>query len=260
MLASPPRVERAAWLLILVVAAALRFSGLAHHVVRGSPDFDEQNNFVRPIERMWRERTLDPTVYQGYAGFFNWLAAGPVLAGSRLAGHAGAYAAGRGVVACFGLANVLLAGLLARRYAGPGAGLFAGALLAVSRLDVRAAHHITPDVLVGTAVLAVLLLVDRDGLSRRRDAGVAMAIGLGSAVKYTGLLAAVPAGTALLLRGPIWPRASRIALISAAAFALAAPYAVRELMERGTKVSGLLHYYGEVSSTFYAVASGVNRV
>ena len=245
MLACSPRVERAAWVLILLVAAALRFSGLAHHVVRGSPDFDEQNNFVRPIERMWRERTLDPTVYQGYAGFFNWLAAGPVLAGARLGGHAGAYAAGRGLVAGFGLVNVVLAGLVARRYAGPAAGLFAGALLAVSRLDVRAAHYITPDVLAGSAVLGVLLLVHRDGLSRRRDAGVAAVIGLGTAVKYTGLLAAVPAGVALLLRSELWSRASRMALVGAATFALAAPYAVLELAERGTKVSGLLHYYGE---------------
>jgi len=245
MLALTPRAERAAWLAILVVAAALRFAGLAHHVVRGSPDFDEQNNFVRPIERMWRDRTIDPTVYQGYAGFFNWLAAAPVLVSSRLAGHAGAYAAGRGVVACFGLANVLLAGLVARRYASPGAGLFAGALLAVSRLDVRAAHHITPDVLVGFTVLGVLLLIDLDGLSRRRDAGVAALIGVGSAVKYTGLLAAVPAGVALLLRGGVWSRAPRMAVVAAATFALAAPYAVLELMERGTKVSGLLHYYGE---------------
>ncbi len=245
MLAASHRSERVAWLLILVVAAALRFSGLAHHVVRGSPDFDEQNNFVRPIERMWREGTLDPTVYQGYAGFFNWLAAGPVRAGTLLAGHAGAYAAGRGVVACFALANVLLAGLLARRFAGPAAGLFAGALLALSRLDVRAAHYITPDVLVGSAVLGVLLLVDRDGLSRRRDAGVAAAIGLGAAVKYTGLLAAVPAGAALLLRGGLLSRAPRMAMVAATTFAVAAPYALLELAERGTKMTGLLHYYGE---------------
>ncbi len=240
-----PRTERALWAVLLLAAASLRFLGIAHHVDRGSPDFDEQNNFIRPIERMWREGTLDPTVYQGYAGFFNWLAAAPVLAGSRLAGFEGSYAAGRGVVAAFGVLNVLLAGLLARRFGGPWAGLFAGALLAVSRLDVRAAHHITPDVLVGSAVLGVLLLLDRPSLSRGAEARVGAVVGLGAAVKYTGFLGAIPAGVAALLQPGFVPRSVRMGLVAVVAFALAAPYAVLELTSRGSQLSGMLHYYGE---------------
>jgi hypothetical protein len=240
-----PRTERALWIVVLLAAASLRFAGIAHHVERGSPDFDEQNNFIRPIERMWREGTLDPTVYQGYAGLFNWIAAVPVLAGSRLDGFAGSYAAGRGVVAVFGLLNVGLVGLLARRFAGPSAGLFAGALLAVSRLDVRAAHHITPDVLVGSAVLGVLLLLDRPLLSRGREAAVGALVGLGAAVKYTGFLGAIPAGVAALLQPGLLPRSVRMGLVATAVFALAAPYAVLELTSRGSKLSGMLHYYGE---------------
>jgi Dolichyl-phosphate-mannose-protein mannosyltransferase len=244
-----PRLSRRCalllWLVILLTAAGLRFAGIAHHVVRGSPDFDEQNNFVRPIERMWREGTLDPTVYQGYAGFFNWLAAGPVLAGSRLAGHAGAYAAGRGVVAVFGVLNVWLVGCLARRYAGQAAGMFAGALLAVSRLDVRAAHHITPDVLVGTTVLGILLLLDGGPFTHRREVLVAGLVGAGAAVKYTGLLGAIPAASAVLLQRGWFGRGIRMALLATAVFGLAAPYAVIELTARGAKLSGMLHYYGE---------------
>ncbi|HSF02360.1 MAG TPA: hypothetical protein VLA62_05090, partial [Solirubrobacterales bacterium] len=84
------RADRLLLAAILLLAIGLRFVGIAHHVCRGAADFDEQNNFLRPIERMAREGTLDPTVYQGYPGLFNWIVALPVLAGGRLAGYTGA--------------------------------------------------------------------------------------------------------------------------------------------------------------------------
>ncbi len=243
------RFERPLLLLVLLVAAGLRFTGIAHHVVRGAADFDEQNNFLRPIERMAREGTPDPTVYQGYAGLFNWLAAGPVLAGRAAYGYAGMAVGARGVVAAFGVLNVLLAWALARRLAGPAAGLFAAGLLAVSRLDVRAAHHVTPDVLVGTAVLAVLLLVAREArgeaVSARRDLLIGVITGLATAIKFNGAMAGIPGAAAALLSGGFVKRGLRMGLAALLAFGLGAPYAVSALVERGGKLTGLKHYYGE---------------
>ncbi|HET7294291.1 MAG TPA: glycosyltransferase family 39 protein [Vicinamibacteria bacterium] len=242
------RAERPLLALILLLAAGLRFAGIAHHVVRGAADFDEQNNFLRPIERMARERTLDPTVYQGYPGLFNWIAAGPVLLGDRLGGYTGAAVGARATVAAFGVMNVLLAFVVARRLSGSWGGLFAAALLAVSRLDVRAAHHVTPDVLGATGLLVVLWLV---AAQRPRapwdDLVLGGVTGLATAVKYTGLLAGVPAAAAAFLGGgSAWLRRGlRMALAAALAFALAAPYAVGALLERGGQVTGLRHYYGE---------------
>ncbi len=243
------RGERLSVLLILVLAAALRFAGIEHHVVRGAADFDEQNNFLRPIERMAREGSLDPTVYQGYAGFFNWLAAGPVLLGERLGGYAGAALGARSLVAAFGVLNVLLAWLAARRLAGPAAGLFAAALLAVSRLEVRAAHHVTPDVLVASAVLVVLWLVAREsqgaGPSPRRDVAIGAIAGLAAAVKFNGLLAGIPGAAAAALSGGFVRRGARMSLAAVVAFGAAAPYAVPALFERGAKLTGITHYYGD---------------
>jgi len=249
--------------LILLLAAALRFTGIAHHVVRGAADFDEQNNFLRPIERMAREGTLDPSVYQGYAGLFNWLAAGPVLLGDRLAGYAGAAVGARSLVAAFGVLNVLLAFLLARRLAGPAAGLVAAALLAVSRLEVRAAHHVTPDVLVASALLGVLLLVARESggspATARRDLLAGGLTGLAAAVKFNGIMAGIPGAVAAALSGSLGrfaARGARMALAAVVAFGIAAPYAVPALIERGGKLTGVTHYYGDKAERNQASRGG----
>ena len=145
------------------------------------------NNFVEPILKMWRTGSPDPTVYSGYPGFFNWIAFLPVLLGQRLAGGYGAYVGGRALVACFGVANVWLTYRVCRAFVGPGGALLGAALMAVSRGPVRAAHAITPDVLVATATLALLLVVQR-ATARRDWVGAGVLCGLATAVKYTGLL------------------------------------------------------------------------
>src|SRR5687767_5093970 len=101
--------DRLALLAVLLVAAALRFAGIAHHLARAGPEYDERTIFVEPVLRMWRTGSLDPTVYTGYAGFFNHLAAIPVAAGLRLGGETGAAVAARGLVAAFGVVSVALA-------------------------------------------------------------------------------------------------------------------------------------------------------
>src|SRR5207247_1862928 len=179
------------------------------------------------VLRMWRTGSLDPTVYTGYAGFFNHLIALPVALGLRLGAETGAATAARAVVAGFGVVSVALACLLARPQTGGHGALLAAALLAVSPLEVRSAHYVTPDVVVGTAMLAALLVLAR-GHARGRDpraetlAGVLL--GAATAVKYTGLLLAPAIAVERMGKGRgrgLW----RVALAAAAAFAACAPFA-----------------------------------
>src|SRR5688500_17026465 len=121
--------RRLALLAVLIGAAALRFAGLGHHLSRAGPEYDEQALFGAPVLRMWRTGSLDPTVYTGYAGFFNYLIAVPVALGLRLGAETGAAAAARAVVAAFGVLSVGLAYRLARARLGVPAALLAAALL-----------------------------------------------------------------------------------------------------------------------------------
>jgi len=239
--------ERVALVLILAAAAVLRFAGIAHHLAADPFDFDETNNFIEPIGRMWRSGSADPTVYSGYPGLFNWLAFLPVGLGRRLSVHTGAYVAARAVVATFGVLNVLLLHRLSRKAVGAGAALFAACLLAFSRGDVQSAHSIAPDVLVTTGTLLVLLV-----LAARPSGGqwalAGTVAGITTAVKYTGLLTVVP----LLVGCGMGPqRRSRLpvlALFGILAFTLAAPYAVMAVASQGMGMGflhSIKHYYGQ---------------
>jgi hypothetical protein len=225
---------------VLLAAAALRFVGLGHHLRYGGPEFDERHNFVDPVLRMWDHRSPDPTVYNGYPGFFNYVAFLPVVLGRSLAGERGAYLAARGVAAAAGTLSVLLAYWLGRSWHGGEATALAGAaLLAVSRLEVRSAHYVTADVLVGTATLGALLV-----LARRKEPAAAALAALGTAVKYTGLIL----GPAFLVHFWLEGRLKRLlpsAVVAAVVFVVAAPFAVLGLGTTGAGLaSGLDGYFG----------------
>ena len=242
-----PNARRLALGFVLLGAAALRLAGLGHHLARAGPEYDERTIFVEPVLRMWRTGSLDPTVYTGYAGFFNYLIAVPVALGMRLGAETGAAAAARAVVAAFGVASVGLAYVLGRTRLGVAGGLLAAALLAVSPLEVRSAHYVTPDVVVGTAMLAALVALAR-GHARGRDpraervAGVLL--GAATAVKYTGLLLAPAIATDRWASGRgrgLW----RNALAAAAAFTVCAPFALLQLHRQGAELTWAFQsYYG----------------
>jgi 4-amino-4-deoxy-L-arabinose transferase-like glycosyltransferase len=235
--------DRPALLAILLAAAALRFAGITHHLARAGPEYDERTIFVEPVLRMWRTRSLDPTIYTGYAGFFNHLAAIPVAVGQRLGAETGAAAAARGLCAVFGVVSVALAHALARRHAGGAAALLAAALLAVSPLEVRSAHYVTPDVLVGTAMLGALLVLAR-GPDGRAETIAGVALGAATAVKYTGLILAPAIVAERLARGRAGGLA-RVALAAALAFAACAPFALVQLRRGGAELTWALQsYYG----------------
>jgi hypothetical protein len=190
---------------------------------------------------MWDSRSPDPTVYNGYPGFFNYLAFVPVGLGRRLGGERGAYLAARGLAAAAGTLSVLLAYWLGRLWhGGERAALAGAALLAVSRLEVRSAHYVTADVLVGTATLGALI-----ALGSRREALAAAIAAAGTAVKYTGLILAPAVLAHLVLEGRLKSRWLPAALVAAGVFVLAAPFALIGLGTTGAGlVAGLDGYFG----------------
>jgi hypothetical protein len=235
--------ERLALLGLLLLAAALRFAGLTHHLARAGPEYDERTIFVDPVLRMWRTGSLDPTLYTGYAGFFNHLVAVPVAFGLRMGGETGAAAAARAVVAAFGVASVALVHAVTRQAAGGGAGLLAAGLLAASPLEVRSAHYVTPDVLVGTAMLAALLVLGR-GKDGRAEAVAGVLLGAATAVKYTGLALAPAIVVDRLIRRR-GRGLARTALAAALTFAACAPFALLQVRRQGTELTWAVQsYYG----------------
>ena len=261
------RSGRFALAAILLFAAWSRFVGIDHHLRRAGADFDEANNFVEPVLRMWSQPTLDPTVYTGYPGFFNWLAFLPIGAGQKWGGEVGAFVAGRALTAAASVLSVWLAYALVGRLAGAYAGLLAAALLALSRGEIRAAHYITPDTLVAAAALGVLLLAARrgdapPGPGTRFAASLGALLGGTLAVKYTGLFLAPGVAVALLPGPRRWRRFVVAAAAAAVVFFVAAPYAV--LRMGGSDAIGggftraLADYFGSghASNRAGAVSSG----
>jgi hypothetical protein len=155
----------------------------------------------------------------------------------------GAAAAARGLVAASGVLSVALVYALARLHAGRAAGFLAAALLAVSPLEVRSAHYVTPDVVVGTAMVAALLVLARRG-DGRAEAIAGALLGAATAVKYTGLLLAPAIATERLAQGR-GRGIARVALTAAVAFAVCAPFALLQLRHQGSELTWALQsYYG----------------
>lgn len=236
---------------VLTLAAASRFVGITHHLKHGAPDFDERNNFVEPVLRMWRRPTANPSVYAGYPGFFNYITFLPIGLGNGLAGFMGAYTAGRAVVAAFSVANVFLLWRLGSRALGAQYGLFAAALLLVSRVDLRSAQHITPDTLVASAALGALLILGSRPMHNRAWIWLGALAGAAAAVKLTGVLVAASALVGLGFERRVLRSAAVFAIAASVSYAVLAPYAALGI--QGTDPaethavrawSGVSGYYG----------------
>ena len=235
---------------VLVVAAVVRFVGLGHELRAGSgPMIDEVHNFVEPTLMMWTRHSPDPTVYTGYAGFFNYLIFFPVGLGHRLAGHAGAYIGARAFIALVSLLSVILVYALLRRIAGNGPALFAACLLTLSRGEIREAHQVSPDVVVVALMLGFFLVLSNERVGAWRAIVAATLVGVATAVKYTGILL-LPGLVVGLWINRIPRRATGLALLAAmTAFALAAPYAILAAASGGGRhgigfLSAVMDYYG----------------
>ncbi len=182
------RYRFVALLAILVLAAALRFAGLSAGL-RHTPFIDEQF-FVMNVEGMLDRGDLDHRFHM-YPGFFFYLLA-PVLAMMDRPFGADAYLVARGVVAGLGVATVALVYVLGARLGSPRAGLIGAVVLAVSPVAVYVAHEVRPDVALGFFAMTGLLLIARVDGRYKGDALSGIAVGMATAIKFTGVTLALP--------------------------------------------------------------------
>jgi hypothetical protein len=183
-----PRSRLLALAAILTLAAVLRFVGLSAGL-RHTPFIDEQF-FVVNVEGMLERGDLDHRFHM-YPGFFFYLLT-PALAFVPRPFGPSAYLVARHVVAAFGVATVGLVYVLGARIGTVRAGLLGAALLAVSPVAVTVAHEVRPDIALGFfAMVALLSIVGIDG-NWRRDAQSGFAVGMATAIKFTGVTLAAP--------------------------------------------------------------------
>ncbi len=214
--------RRALLVLVLVVAAALRFTALGWGL-RHLPHNDERA-FVESVAEMLAAGDLNHRFLQ-YPGLFSYLLASVLVFLPAPQTSPQAYLAARAVNASFGVLSVLLTYLLGRRLAGERAGLAAAALLAVSPVEVRTAHMVRPDVTLHAFVLVALLAFERLGSRLRFDIASGAALGAATAVKFSGpLLAPAYLVRRLTTGGFRWWKPLLAAVVSLAVFALLSPY------------------------------------
>jgi hypothetical protein len=158
---------------------------------------------------------------------------------------------GRLVTLSFSLGIVALTGLLVRRLAGPGAGLFAAWLAALTPSLVARSAVVNVNPMAAFFCLAALLFAERarTGESPRRDAILAgLMAGLAGASKYPAALVCLPVALSVLLAPAAWPERLRRLLLAGGAAILAALAAMPALVLRTQAVlQGLRtmdHVYG----------------
>lgn len=220
-----PTVASLPLLAILVLAAALRFSGLGFGL-RHPPHSDERV-FVESVQQMMAAGDLDHRYYE-YPGLVFYLLM-PVLwlwPGGTEPGPA-AYLAARALIAASGVLACGLLHRLGRELAGPRPAFLAGLLLAVSPVAVETAHTLRPDVVLQALALLALLAFRRLGPDWRGDVLAGAALGLAGAAKFSAALL-VPAYLAARLLAPgRFLRGVLVAgVVAVLVFLLFTPYAV----------------------------------
>src|SRR5262245_1412791 len=160
--------QRAALVAIVLLAAALRFTGLSWGLRH--PVHSDERVYVENVVAMVEAGDFDHRFYT-YPGFFyDLLAPGVWLLGRERWHGPDAYLVSRALVAAFGVFNVGLAGFVGARLIAPSAGLAAALFVAVSPVDVQTAHEVRPDVILETFGLLALLGLRRIGAGARGDA------------------------------------------------------------------------------------------
>lgn len=239
------RATRTALLLVLAVAAVLRFWALDHGLPFTMARPDEAEALVHT--RGFPSGDLNPRWFV-YPNLFFWLiwiwdTACLAVRGLFVAtpGYVEALDGdlallihdGRILSALVGTATVLVVHRLGRRVGGPATGLAAAALLAVNFLHARDSHALKTDILLAGAVpICVALLARyRDTLDTRTAVHAGLAIGIATALKYPGCVLLVTAWYAASSRpGAGWrrvvPHPSLAILVGVAvlAFVAGCPY------------------------------------
>ncbi|HEY7819157.1 MAG TPA: glycosyltransferase family 39 protein, partial [Vicinamibacteria bacterium] len=229
-----------------MLALCLRWPIASHDVEHYiGPD---EGEVVENVLEMLRRGDFDPR-HPGYPGLHFYLQRLSLSAiASGEAGEPEIYLRARRMTLVAGVATaavVFLCGLrLLRSWA---AGLSA-ALVALSPLAFRESAVVNPDLMLGFFVALALLAALRlqESATPARLLIAASAVGLASAVKYTGVLTVVPFALAYLLASE--PRRSRAWLLagllaSLAVFALASPYTFLNLLESVRGLARHVDYY-----------------
>ena len=200
--------------------------------------------FVENVQQMAERGDLDHRYYEYPGLVFHLLRPALALAPPGV----GPYLAARAVVALFGVIGCAAVYLLGRALAGPTVGLLGALLLAVSPVAVHTAHMVRPDVVLQVFVTLALLALLRLGEPPHRDLVAGAAIGLATAVKFSGafLLPSYVLRRALS-PGPRLRGAVVAAAGAAAVFLLTTPYAVIHAPEFVAGVQTQVGYHYEES-------------
>lgn len=246
-----PGTYRALTIAILALAASLRlplvFAGLPYI------SYTDEGGVLHPVMRLVRNGGWDPGWYQ-YPSLSMYLTAGVLHAARPLyrLTHGRSLAAdippdgdlydliappavilaGRGVVLAASLVTILLGMALARRLAGPPAGLAAGLLLTVTPALVQRACIVVTDTLSAAFVMGVFLVADvlRSTLrtegplsvpARRQALLVGVLTGLAAATKYPAAAVSVVVPVVLFVPGGLSRERVRLAVLSALAAVVA---------------------------------------
>jgi hypothetical protein len=208
-------------LAIVAGALALRFAGNSFGL-RHTPFVDERF-FVENVQGMLDRGDLDHRFHM-YPGFFFYILM-PALAFVPRPFDADAYLLARQVVGVFSVGSVLLAFLLGRRLGSGRVGLLAAAILAVSPAEVFVAHEVRPDVVLAFFALLTLLVIDRLDSGWRRNALCGVAVGMTTAIKFTGVaVAAAFVARRLTIPGARWRGLALAGAVSLLTFAALSPY------------------------------------
>ena len=237
------RPSRLGLLLVLAVAAALRFWALGHGIPH-AVSVDEPEIVERAL-RMMKAGTLNPQFFdygqlqiyiQLLVSIVRFIVGSVTGAWDSLAAATSEsfYLWGRAVTAAFGVATVLVVFRIGLRW-GARHALLAAALMALMPLHVRYSHYVLTDVpltfFVALTMLMTLTAHERPAI-RTFAIGGAMA-GLAAAIKYNGGLALLMPLLACWMTPAARPSRAACTLASiaaaAAAFFIAAPFTLLDL-------------------------------
>lgn len=237
------RPSRLGLLLVLAVAAALRFWALGHGIPHAL-SVDEPDIVERAL-RMMKAGTLNPHFFdygqlqiyiQLLVSVVRFIAGAVTGAWDSLADVTSEsfYLWGRAVTATFGVATVYVVFQVGLRW-GARHALLASALMALMPLHVRYSHYVLTDVPLTffVALTMLMALIAHERPTVRAFALAGATAGLAAAVKYNGGLALLMPLLACWMTLSARPSRMKCALAAifaaAAAFFIAAPYTILDL-------------------------------
>jgi hypothetical protein len=144
----------------------------------------DEHYFVSSTVAMVRAGDFNHREYR-YPGLFFYLLAVPLsFLGPRMGGPEG-FLVGRAFVGAFGVLNVALLYLVGEELVGVLGGFAAASLLAVLPLDIITSHQVRPEIPLTTAAILTIGALRRVGTRLSGDVLSGLAIGFGTAIKYS---------------------------------------------------------------------------